>query len=375
MEVDGVNARSLPPLPLMERALLGCLMASKIGFLTSLSLCVLGISIISWSKSSSAASFDCSNASTLEERIICSDPTLSSLDGLMGQDYFALRQITTNRRQLLKSQRLWLKTRQSCLIIHYARQSQIECMRLKTRDRIAYLRSELSRTGSQPRAQPKPPPSEPSMPRGDEPSFGTGFFVSRTGLILTNAHVVSGCDRVKINRFGNAEIMRVDNEVDLAALLVDLPTAVTTAIFAVNEPALGSSVIGGGYPLPDLLHNDFTVHFGKVTGRRGLGGTESLFSISAPVQPGNSGGPIVNSQGLVIGVIVSKLDDAKMLEVTGSTGANFSFAIDGEVARQFLRPFALEVHNPTLEAGARLSDEAIVANIERYTVQVLCSVD
>ncbi|MCP5127941.1 MAG: trypsin-like peptidase domain-containing protein [Gammaproteobacteria bacterium] len=140
--------------------------------------------------------------------------------------------------------------------------------------------------------------------------------------------------------------MRFNRELDLAAILVN-PNGkgVTTAIFSDEVSQLGASLIAGGFPLSTLMDNDFTVVFGKVTGRRGIGGNSNLFSISLPVQPGNSGGPLVNSDGEVTGVIVGKLDDGIMLEAAGTTGANFGFAISGIIARDFISPFKIQVNN------------------------------
>ncbi|MBO6902471.1 MAG: trypsin-like peptidase domain-containing protein [Rhizobiaceae bacterium] len=203
---------------------------------------------------------------------------------------------------------------------------------------------------------------------------GSGFFVSSSGLILTNHHVVDGCDVIDVPRFGRAELLRADEAWDLAIILVT-STNQPTAMFAASSPPLGSEVILGGYPLSTLFDNDFKVAFGEVTGRRGFGGDERQFSISAPIQPGNSGGAIINNRGEVVGIAVSKLDDAKMIEVVGSTGANFSFAIDATRIGPFLRPFAMTIQESAsgLTRGANSYDkETLVRDLESYSVQVIC---
>jgi len=206
-------------------------------------------------------------------------------------------------------------------------------------------------------------------------SSGSGFFVSTNGLVLTNAHVVGGCTTINVVGYGAAEILRFNRELDLAVVLVKPNGKVlTTAIFSDDASPLGASLIAGGFPLSTLMNNDFTVVFGKVTGRRGIGGNSNLFSISLPVQPGNSGGPLVNAEGKVAGVIVGKLDDGIMLEAVGSTGANFSFAISGLIARDFIAPFKIQSNNDLSNRSAdqRLTDEEIVKNIEQYAVQIVC---
>ncbi|UUP19091.1 serine protease [Nitratireductor thuwali] len=216
-------------------------------------------------------------------------------------------------------------------------------------------------------------PSEASdeLPKG---SFsGSGFFVSTTGLILTNYHVVEDCTAISVTNKGSAEVLRVNEEADLAAILVKEPGKVQTAIFAEEPPPLGGSVIAGGYPLSDLVADDFTVSFGKVTGRRGILGDETKFSMSLPVQPGNSGGPVVGSDGRIVGVMVGKLNERMMLDLVGSTGANFSFAIDGALAKDFLSPFRIMTNNPAVRSATQFSDVEVVSNLEPYTVQVVCT--
>ena len=218
------------------------------------------------------------------------------------------------------------------------------------------------------------PPTEPKQESaGRGLSTGSGFFVSTNGLILTNAHVVDSCDSINVVGHGSAELLRFSRNVDLAVILVETNKKVETAIFGSDVSPLGASLIAGGYPLSSLMNNEFKVAFGKVTGRRGLGGDDNLFSISLPIQPGNSGGPLVDSHGKVVGVISSKLDDTKMLEATGSTGANFSFAINGNVAKRFIAPFHIILENDVVDKLPEVfSDEKIVENIEKYTVQILC---
>lgn len=208
-------------------------------------------------------------------------------------------------------------------------------------------------------------------------SSGSGFFVSTSGLILTNLHVVRECARIKVSNHGPAEVLRVSTELDLAVLLVRQPGDQNTAIIRNTPPPLGSSIVAGGFPLSDIFDSQFTVAFGQVTGRRGLKGTENRFSMSVPVQPGNSGGPVVNEKGEVVGIAVAKLDDSVMMEVAGTTGANFSFAVDPAAASEFLRPFIIETRNEPVDVETgktrqNLTNEQRVANMETYTVQILC---
>jgi S1-C subfamily serine protease len=207
-------------------------------------------------------------------------------------------------------------------------------------------------------------------------SSGSGFIVSATGLILTNHHVIDGCSTIRVPRFGKAELLRDDPGRDLAAILVDRPGPTQpTATFEDSSPSLGSSVVVGGFPLSELFASDFTIALGSVTGRRGVAGNDAQFSISAPVQPGNSGGPVINEHGRIVGITVGKLNDAKMIEVVGSTGANFGFAIDAAKAHDFLRPFLIEERPNSLlsvDRSERYDNETLAKVLESFSVQVLC---
>jgi serine protease Do len=219
---------------------------------------------------------------------------------------------------------------------------------------------------------PSPPPdAPPAVPPGN--SSGSGFFVSANGLILTNRHVVEGCSTIDVPRHGKAELLRSDGRLDLAAILVRQPPATQkTAIFEDQPVALGSAVLAGGYPLSELLNNNFTIADGKVTMRGGLSVGDRDFAISAALQPGNSGGAVVNDRGKVVGIAVAKFDDAKLIETVRTTGANFSFAIDAVNARDFLRPFTLDVRPAFVDTGAPLGDVELAASLASYSVQILC---
>ena len=177
--------------------------------------------------------------------------------------------------------------------------------------------------------------------------------MSTTGLILTNFHVVRECQQIRVAKHGVAEILRVSLEDDLAALLVRRPVGHNTAILQAAVPPLGSSIVAGGFPLSDLFDGQFTVAFGQVTSRRGIKGTQNQYSMSVPVQPGNSGGPIVNEKGEVVGIATGKLNDAVMMEVAGTTGANFSFAVGPRAIRRFLQPFNIVTRNRQLVVPGR----------------------
>jgi len=221
-----------------------------------------------------------------------------------------------------------------------------------------------------------PDGSKGDAPEGSLARTGSGFFVSRNGILLTNNHVVDGCSAVSIVGYGSAEVLRANEEHDLAVVYV--PDAVPPAIAKLSDkqPGLGSDVTAGGFPLADLLGDKFSIAPGKVTSRSGIDGAENHFAISAGIQPGNSGGPVVDAHGEVVGIVVGKLNDAVLLEFAETTSANFSFAIRVDHAVELLRPFAMSTEALTADKQADFagpkSVEDIADEMENYTVQVLC---
>lgn len=126
-------------------------------------------------------------------------------------------------------------------------------------------------------------------------SFRTGFFVNNQGYILTNDHVVSGC-RTLMDRAGKP-LHIVDREAgaDLALLKSDKSPA-SSAIFRIGPvPKVGDAVVAFGFPLPDVLSSEGNVSTGVLSATSGLQDDPRFIQISAPVQPGNSGGPLFDT--------------------------------------------------------------------------------
>lgn len=183
-----------------------------------------------------------------------------------------------------------------------------------------------------------PPAVSPSGTTKDEPEnhggSGTGFVVSTAGDVLTNAHVVDGCQRISVDGI-QMTLVATDANFDLALLRNAAFSGQPVASFSANPAMLNSDVTVAGYPLGGLL-GGLNVTRGSVTSLKGLSGDASRMQISAPVQAGNSGGPVLNSDGLVVGVVVSKLDSQVVEEALGDTPQNVNFAIRGEIAKLFL---------------------------------------
>lgn len=185
-----------------------------------------------------------------------------------------------------------------------------------------------------------PQPARPA-PQGTRPSAtGTGFVVAN-GRLLTNAHVVQGCKRMTARnasgQVANAGIGPVDSRRDLAILVV--PANFGPPLSFRESPPLrrGDTVVTYGFPLSGLLSSGPTLTTGDISALAGLRDNPLHYQISAPVQPGNSGGPLLDMRGTVVGVIVSKLNAQRIAQRTGDIPQNVNFAVKGSEALAFLR--------------------------------------
>jgi len=134
---------------------------------------------------------------------------------------------------------------------------------------------------------------------------GTGFFVTPSGYAVTNHHVVENCQRVSLNIRGEereATIIAKDEINDLALLRVSCVECSSVKFRPDRRSELGESIMVAGYPLKGLLASDLNVTDGTISALAGIGDDPRLLQVTAPVQLGNSGGPLLDAWGKVIGV-------------------------------------------------------------------------
>ncbi|WP_133123364.1 S1C family serine protease, partial [Methylobacterium frigidaeris] len=154
----------------------------------------------------------------------------------------------------------------------------------------------------------------------------------------TNAHVVEECGRVEVRGpLGTvpAQVVARDAANDLAILRTGLtPPKVAALRMGIR---LGEPVAAFGYPLAGMLSTSGNFTLGNVTALTGLGDNTSYLQVSAPVQPGNSGGPLLDGNGNFVGVVTAKLNALKVMVATnGDIPQNVNFALKGAVAATFL---------------------------------------
>jgi len=204
-------------------------------------------------------------------------------------------------------------------------------------------------------------------------SSGSGFFVDGAGHILTNQHVVERCTQVTVvaaDKRWRADVVARDPALDLALLKAATTTTAYATFRVAAPPRAGETVIAAGFPLRGLLASGPIVSTGIVNAVAGMRDDTTRFQVSAPVQPGNSGGPLLDASGNVVGVVVSKLDAVKLAQATGDMPQNVNFAIKGDSARAFLEKNGI---SPRTGTWTRAIDAVGVAVIAKsMTVPVDC---
>ncbi|OAM73879.1 serine protease [Devosia elaeis] len=220
-----------------------------------------------------------------------------------------------------------------------------------------------------PNTAPEPEATPPDTRR----SSGTGFFVAERGVLVTNHHVIDGCSAIDVVGYGPARVVTSDKVVDLAVL--QLQAAKTHAVAEIRaEPAqLGESVVALGFPLADILNSSLNVGTGIVSSDTGFFGAETRFTTNVGIQPGNSGGPILDEYGRILGVAVSKIDDEALLAAMGTTAPNVGFAIKGEVLAEYLSLFRLPAPSPAPDEPLNVRE--LAEKGRNFTVQVMCNAE
>lgn len=224
------------------------------------------------------------------------------------------------------------------------------------------------------RGNQRPATSQAPPPARSERASGSAFAVSPVGHLLTNNHVVKGCEQVWVSAPGvprsSGQVMVRDDRNDLAIVKAPLKTA-AFATFRTTPVRAGESVVALGYPLKGLLANEVNVSTGTVSALAGLQNDTTKIQISAPIQPGNSGGPVLDSTGAIAAVVVEKLDALAVARVTGALPENISFGIRSEIATVFMRSAGIE---PSMspQGGAQLTAPDIAQRGKPFTYLLEC---
>ncbi len=236
----------------------------------------------------------------------------------------------------------------------------------------------------------QPKKKQPAKPKS---SSGSGFFISKLGHIITNQHVVNKCSRItigdRIDKQVPAELLETDKRNDLALLKttslklasaetksliqklsIEIVPLATGGLMRGNDVKLGEDVLVAGFPYGDIFSKNIKVTKGIVSSTTGIKDDSGQFQLDAAVQPGNSGGPIYDKYGNIVGVVVAQLNKFKMAKAIGSMPENVNFGIKASTVKQFLNE---TIPTRWSERNKEISTTKLSEIAKKQTVMVVCN--
>ena len=202
---------------------------------------------------------------------------------------------------------------------------------------------------------------------------GTGFALNN-GYIATNYHVVENANSITIQGVGGnasdkytAQVIATDKVNDLALIQIkdskfhgfgQIPYRVKTSTSNVGE-----NVFVLGYPLINTMGNEIKLTTGVISSKTGFMGDVALYQISAPIQPGNSGGPLFDNQGNLIGVVNAKHKGAE----------NVGYAIKASYLNNLVESVMSNSILPSNNTVSSMNLTNKVKNIEKFVFMIVCS--
>jgi len=180
---------------------------------------------------------------------------------------------------------------------------------------------------------------------------GTGFFINKNGVLVSNNHVIDSCDKNFVFYDGEsyeAKVLGVDRVNDLALMKTNINPKSHFSI-SNQDASLLDDVIIAGYPLGKNVSASIKTSKGSVTSLAGFGDNYSNFQTDAALNQGNSGGPIINNKGNVIGVAVANFGKKEGIE-------SFNFGIKSSVLKTFINSFNVSYgeHNESEKSNKEL---------------------
>jgi S1-C subfamily serine protease len=172
---------------------------------------------------------------------------------------------------------------------------------------------------------------------------GSGFLFSSKDYVITNYHVVRGLKTIKV-KFLSGEIIEatvasVDENNDVAFLKLAKSPKMPSSNVRIGDSStvkLGDRIFTIGYPATKILGMSPKYSEGVVNSIKGLKDNPAFFQISVPIQPGNSGGPLFNEQGEVIGITTSSLDAGLARDAMGAAPQNVNYAVKSAFIRNLM---------------------------------------
>jgi S1-C subfamily serine protease len=203
---------------------------------------------------------------------------------------------------------------------------------------------------------------------------GTGFVVNSTGTILTNHHVIANCTVVTATiEDGKAEqttVIAADEAEDLALLQLEHGVPAAASLRQGALPRGGARIAVVGYPLHGRVAIKPIFRTGEMVRDPKLQGVRGRFPVKADIRRGNSGGPVLDDGGLVVGVVTAKVNTPKVFEKTGELIRDIGLAIEVSRVREFLTQNGVDYTDAAPQQS--LDDNRLFARAQTFVVRVGC---
>lgn len=214
---------------------------------------------------------------------------------------------------------------------------------------------------------------QPLFEGGQLGGTGSGFFISGSGAVLTNWHVVDGCKWISITPAGGeaiaAELVASEKSKDLALLRTDFRPRTYASFRSVRKVHTSEGVAVVGYPLhgrvaiKPIFVSGHVIEDTKV--RR-----PGRFPMKIDVRRGNSGGPVLDRAGRIVGVVVAKVNTLQVYATTGRVVRNVGIAIALPIALDFLRQH--DVRFREIPSAPALTDSELFSRAQKFVGQIGC---
>ncbi len=205
-------------------------------------------------------------------------------------------------------------------------------------------------------------------------SIGTGFFVAPGGMILTNNHVIAHCPQISVTtttgKRYEASVEVTSPAFDLALLTATVDSNVHAVFARKNDQLTDLPIVLVGYPNQGIAPVKPLLTPGRTLQRYQVSRLGVMVPIRADVRKGNSGGPVIDESGRVIGVITAKIDTVSTFRQTGKIVRDVGYAVSNSVVLGFLERHGIEI--TTADSGSKASENQLFDAARPYIVRVGC---
>jgi S1-C subfamily serine protease len=198
-------------------------------------------------------------------------------------------------------------------------------------------------------------------PAAGDTSLGTCFAVRADGVVLTAHHVLKGARRLRVQfpsgRTAPAKLLAGSADADVAVLATEVPTPQFLRVVSSSAVQPGDRVFTFGFPVRELLGDEPKFTEGAISSLSGLRGERRLMQVTIPIQPGNSGGPVVTETGTVVGMLTSTAAAATFFRATGALPQGINWAVKSDLA--------IPLYDPPSRSAAPAADRAAAISLAR----------